>query len=208
MYRLHERQRAQDHQVRRILVVDDEPTLRLGFAYALTTEATTADTASNGVEALEQLERKDYDALLLDLRMPELDGLSVIERMREEGNTTPVILCSAFMTLRTTLEAIRCQVVDFLIKPVKPSDLREVIAAVFSTDTSPLGRALDAARGGRLEEAVRLLEATGPEAGSIPATWLEVLRPLAAGRPDLEALEAALPSNLLERLAFHGIGTP
>jgi len=206
MYRLPERHQARDHQVRRILVVDDEPTLRLGFAYALTGGTTEADTAANGVEALEQMERGSYDALLLDLRMPELDGLSVVERMREAGNGTPVILCSAFMTLRTTLEAIRHHVVDFLIKPVKPNDLREVIAAIFATDTSPLGRSLGAVREGRLEEAVRLLESIGPEPGSAPATWLEVLRPLACGEPDLDTLENSLPPDLLEQLAFHSPG--
>lgn len=203
MYRLPDRQQARAHGTRRILVVDDEPTLRLGFAYALASDATRTETASNGLEALERMERDDYDAVLLDLRMPELDGLSVVGRMREAGDATPVVLCSAFMTLRTTLEAIRHRVVDFLIKPVRPSDLRQVIAGLFTPDTSPLGRALGAVRAGRISEAVRMLEETNRiDPDSVCATWLQVLRPLADERADLDRLETSLPPNLLERLAF------
>src|SRR5688500_5983859 len=105
----------------KVLVVDDEPTLRLGFSYALSDHDT--DTAANGTEALEKLESGPYDLAILDLWMPDVDGLRVIETLRRHGNLLPVVLCSAVITPSAALRAITGQVVDFLLKPVRPAEL-------------------------------------------------------------------------------------
>ncbi|RYD49942.1 MAG: response regulator, partial [Verrucomicrobiaceae bacterium] len=91
----------------RVLVVDDEPTLRLGFAYALSNRHTLVETAANGRIALERIANERFDIMILDLRMPDLDGIGVIEELRASGNRIPVVLCSAALNPRAALRAIR-----------------------------------------------------------------------------------------------------
>ncbi len=181
---------------RRVLVVDDEPTLRLGFSYALADCDT--DTAATGREALLKLEEAAYDILILDLRMPDIDGLGVIEALRRHGNTMPVVLCSAAITAASALRAITGHVVDFLLKPVRPADLRGVVDYVLFPPAEPLSLALCEARAGRFDEAIRVLEepaASGPSA----AAWLSVFRALRVGSLEAEAVAFA-------RLEREGLG--
>ena len=159
---------------RKVLVVDDEPTLRLGFAYALSSQTTIVETAATGRHALERLAEAEFSILVLDLRMPDIDGLGVIDALRSQGNFTPVILCSAALSSHATLYAVRQGVVDFLPKPVRPVDLRKAIEFVLHPERKPFPQAMRAARGGRRDEAIRLLrEATASSRQA--ASWLEVL---------------------------------
>ncbi len=147
-----------DDEKLKVLIVDDEPTLRLGFAYALTTKSTIVETAANGHQALERIAAVGFDIMILDLRMPEIDGLGVIRSLREGGNPIPIVLCSAALTPAAALCAIRHGVVDFLLKPVRPVDLRQVIDFVIRPEKRPLPLAMRAARSGRFDEAIRILE--------------------------------------------------
>ena len=159
----------------RILVVDDEPTLRLGFAYALSNRETLVETAANGRTALERISAEQFDIMILDLRMPEIDGTSVIEELRATGNRMPVILCSAALSPTVALRAIRDSVVDFLLKPVRPVDLRQAIHFVLEPGESTLSRGMKAAREGKPEECIRILEET-PEPDHRIMAWLNVLK--------------------------------
>lgn len=157
----------------KVLVVDDEPTLRLGFSYALAEHE--IDTAAGGQEALEKIGAGGYDVVILDLRMPDVDGLQVIETLRRAGNFTPIVLCSAAVSPGAALRAIRGQVVDFLLKPVCPAELRGAIGSVLEPGGDPLARAMVHTRAGRIDDAIHGLE---NEAGESPrvATWLAILR--------------------------------
>src|SRR5262245_1726903 len=88
----------------KVLVGDAEPTLRLGFSYALADHET--DTAAGGREALIKIREQKYDVVILDLRMPDIDGLQVIEMLRRQDNLLPVVLCSAALTPSSALRAI------------------------------------------------------------------------------------------------------
>ena len=159
----------------RVLVVDDEPTLRLGFAYALTNRLTSVETASTGTLALERIAARKFDIVILDLRMPELDGMGVIEALRGQGNNIPIVLCSAVLNPKSALKAIRHGVVDFLLKPVKPADLRQAINFVVHPERHCLPLALKAARTGKSSEAIRILEAeTSPNIQA--AFWLKIFK--------------------------------
>ncbi len=176
----------------RVLVVDDEPTLRLGFSYALTNKTTDVETAANGRAALERIAETRFDIILIDFRMPELDGLGVIEALRASGNDVPVVLCSAALQPKSVLGAIRCGVVDFLLKPVCPSDLREVIHFVLKPSREPLALALKAVRRRAPEEAVRILSlAANPDLKAL--WWSEILDGL-SGDPEVlqEKIRGAL----------------
>lgn len=155
--------------------MDDEPTLRLGFAYALSNKDTVVETAANGRAALERINTERFDIMILDLRMPEIDGTSVIEELRATGNRMPVILCSAALSPTVALRAIRDGVVDFLLKPVRPVDLRQAIRFVLEPGETPLSQALHAARDGQSGEAIRILGETSGADHQMLA-WLNVLK--------------------------------
>jgi CheY-like chemotaxis protein len=188
----------------RVLVVDDEPTLRLGFSYALAEHET--DTAGSGREALAMIEKTAYDVMILDLRMPEIDGLQVIEILRRQQVPLPVVLCSAALTPAAALRAITGNVVDFLLKPVRPAELRGVIAQVLHPDGDPLAEALREVRCGRLEagmEQLGRIQQDDPRA----ASWWSILRAIRLG--DLEGEAAAfakMEREGLEQLAFRLAG--
>lgn len=187
-----------------VLVVDDEPTLRLGFAYALSNRNSLVETAPNGRAALERIAAGRFDIIILDLRMPDLDGAGVIEELRASGNRIPVVLCSAALSPNAALRAIREGVVDFLLKPVRPTDLRDVIEFVLRPEKkAALPPALRAARGGDMAEAIRLLEKI-PQPDRQAMAWLGVLKCIrdAEEDGDTRALENTIASSL-SVLAFN-----
>ena len=168
----------------KVLVVDDEPTLRLGFSYALSDHDT--DTAANGSEALAKLESAGYDVAILDLRMPDIDGLRVIETLRRHGNFLPVVLCSAVITPAAALRAITGQVVDFLLKPVRPAELRGVVRHIMAPLEDPFATAMAHAREGRHDQAILDLEVMEQAQPRVRA-WLGILRALRTGSLEAEA---------------------
>lgn len=159
----------------RVLVVDDEPTLRLGFAYALSNKTTVVETAASGQQALDRLASETFDVVVLDLRMPGLDGVGVIEALRNEGSEIPVILCSAALNSGAALRAIRHGVVDFLLKPVRPADLRQVVEFVARPDNSARSRAMVAARARRSHQAIEIMETDATPCLQM-RSWLGILR--------------------------------
>ncbi|MCP5545106.1 MAG: response regulator [Akkermansiaceae bacterium] len=186
--------------MRRVLIVDDEPTLRLGFSYALQSQGTCVDTASGGASALELAGENRYDALFLDLRMPDVDGLRVIEGLRDAGNHVPVVLCSAYITLESALAAIRRGVVDFLIKPVSPADLRHAFGFVTGGASTPLAKALALAREKSFGDAVSILEEGGPR-DVRTELWLRLLRHVVRG-DEAPEVRAALGDKIAEQVAL------
>jgi CheY-like chemotaxis protein len=183
--------------------VDDEPTLRLGFAYALTGKTTSVETAATGRIALDRMAAGNFDVIILDLRMPDLDGIGVIEALRSAGNTVPIILCSAALNPVSALRAIRQGVVDFLLKPVRPVDLRQVVDFVLFPENRPLPQAMKAARGGNAAEAISILE-NKENPSRQAAHWLQVLRAVRDAGPGegLSHLEETVRTSL-SILAFN-----
>ena len=188
----------------RVLVVDDEPTLRLGFSYALADHDT--DTAAGGREALIKIEEHTYDVVILDLRMPDIDGLQVIEMLRRQDNPLPVVLCSAALTPSSALRAITGNVVDFLLKPVRPMELRGVIEHVLRPSGDILSQALAKARTGHLNQAIHHLESVA-DPSPRATVWTSVLRAIRLGGLEGEAAAfAKLEREGLDQLAFRAEG--
>jgi DNA-binding response OmpR family regulator len=111
----------------RILVVDDEATARTAVARALDLRGYRTEEAGSGDDALTGLASHAYDLLLLDLMMPDMTGLEVLERVHETHPNVAVIVFTAYGTLDTAIEALRMGATDYLLKPCS---LREVEAAV------------------------------------------------------------------------------
>ena len=113
----------------RILVVEDEQDLNRILAKTLTAEGYSVDACFDGVEALDYLEGAEYDAIVLDVMMPRMDGFSLLAQMRESGNETPVIFLTAKDSVPDRVRGLDAGADDYLVKPF---DIVELIARVES----------------------------------------------------------------------------
>jgi CheY-like chemotaxis protein len=115
-----------------ILITDDESNIRMMLRTALESDGYAIEEAANGLEALEAMKRTAPDLVVLDLNMPVLDGMAVLEQMKSlTGEHRPrVIVLTAYGSIPTAVKATRLGAVDFLEKPITPSDLRETVRSV------------------------------------------------------------------------------
>jgi CheY-like chemotaxis protein len=188
---------------KRVLVVQNEPTLRLGFSYALCDPRFAVETAANGLEALEKLSNSHFDIVILDLSMPGLDGVGVVETLRSRHDRVPVVLCTTQHRPYASMRALGLGVVDFLLKPTLPADIRRVVDFVLTPPLSPLARALAATRNGRPLLAIQLLE-KHPRPQAKDRYWLRALKLIrdASTGGDTARLEEEL-RFLFPKLAFN-----
>lgn len=114
----------------RILVAEDEPALNEVIAKKLSAAGYAVDRCFNGREALDYLESVAYDAAILDIMMPELDGLEAVRRLRAEGNMTPVIFLTAKDTISDKVRGLDLGANDYLVKPFSFDELTARIRAV------------------------------------------------------------------------------
>ncbi len=112
-----------------LLIVDDEPDILLVMSANLKKEGYEVETADDGVEALRKLEGRDFDAIIVDHRMPRLTGMDCLERLRNghrgEGSriTIPVIVVTAYGTIEMAVKAMRDGAYSYLTKPIQFEDL-------------------------------------------------------------------------------------
>ncbi|QHJ10807.1 Transcriptional regulatory protein GlrR [Paraglaciecola mesophila] len=114
-----------------LLVDDDESLLRL-MAIRLEGEGYSVQSAEGGKEALRLMNTQNFDAVLSDLRMPGLDGLSLFEEIMSLGKDLPVILMTAHGTIQDAVEATQRGVFGFLTKPIDHTELRDLLAKAVS----------------------------------------------------------------------------
>jgi DNA-binding NtrC family response regulator len=121
----------------RILIVDDDAALREGLAETLADLGHRSEQAADGAGALARLARGGIDAVLLDLRMPGLDGIEVLRRLRARGDGPPVAVLTAVATAANTIEAMRLGAVDHLTKPIGRADLAGLLARMLPAAAGP-----------------------------------------------------------------------
>jgi DNA-binding NtrC family response regulator len=105
-----------------ILVVDDEKNIQLTLSRALSMEGYVVEAASGGREALEKIAALPVDAVVMDVRMPDLDGLEVLKRARETRPDLPVVIMSGHGSLETVRSAFKLGAFDYLEKPITEKD--------------------------------------------------------------------------------------
>lgn len=105
-----------------VLVIDDEEGMRDFLAFVLQTEGYQALTAAGGQEALELVEHDNIDAILTDLKMPGMDGIELLRRIREHDNNAVVVIMTAYASLQSALEAMKHGAYDYLLKPFDDVD--------------------------------------------------------------------------------------
>lgn len=107
----------------RILLVEDDDSLRLTQAMYLEREGFQVTAVGNGAEALRQIAADQYQAVITDLRLDEIDGLEILAAAKEKSPETEVILITGFGSVDTAVEAMKSGAYDYLTKPVDPDDL-------------------------------------------------------------------------------------
>lgn len=114
----------------RILVVEDEEKIAKAIERVLVAEHYTTDLAADGVAALALAGERDYDVVLLDRMLPDLDGLEVLDLLRKRGNTTPVLMLTALGSLDHRVEGLDRGADDYLAKPFAFTELLARIRAL------------------------------------------------------------------------------
>jgi DNA-binding response OmpR family regulator len=123
---------------KQILVVDDEPNVRLNYRMALETEGYTVLEADCGAKALDQFTGHHFDLAILDMRMPEMDGLDLLAEMRKRGLATPTVIITAYGDIPHAVRAMKLGAIDFLKKPLTPDQLRQIASEVLERHETPV----------------------------------------------------------------------
>jgi DNA-binding NtrC family response regulator len=119
---------------RSILIVDDEKNIRLTLSQALQPIGLRVDTAVNGEDALEKINKEEFNLVLLDFKMPGMDGLEVLRRLKEMRPRMQVIIITAFGSIESAVEAMKIGAVDFIQKPFSPDEIRELVSRVLTRE--------------------------------------------------------------------------
>jgi DNA-binding NtrC family response regulator len=117
---------------RKILVVDDEDALRTVLSAELNSEGYDVGTAGDGIEAVSELEKQKYDLVLLDIRMPNMNGFEVLKVIKEKHPGTKVIMLTGFADLKNAIESKKLGAEDFVSKPYDLVDLLTTIDRVMT----------------------------------------------------------------------------
>ncbi|MDT8319338.1 MAG: response regulator [Xanthomonadales bacterium] len=106
-----------------ILIVDDEEVVRRSHLRSLAGTGCRAEAAGDGTEALRVMEQHPFDVVLLDLRMPGLDGMEVLKTIKARWPESEVVIITGYPTLDSAKEAVRLGAQNYLAKPVGPDDV-------------------------------------------------------------------------------------
>ena len=128
----------------KVLVVEDEEMIRRGIVLTVdwaALDCVVVGEAANGLEALEAVERLRPSLIITDLKMPQMDGLEMLRRLRELGNNVYVIILTAYDSFTYAQSALRLGAVDFLVKPFHDGDLEQAVTALRRRMESDSGEA-------------------------------------------------------------------
>lgn len=109
--------------MRKVLVIDDSGVVRSFHSNILKSSGFDADGAMDGIDGLEKSLSAEYDLILCDINMPNMDGVTFTRRYREEGKETPIVIISTQGDEEQKMKAYEAGVNLYLVKPIKPEDL-------------------------------------------------------------------------------------
>jgi len=112
---------------KRILFIDDDRDMRHLVSDFFSSEGYSASVAESGAEGLKQISEFDFDVVVTDLRMPEMDGMALLKEIRTKDPSLPVILITAFGSIETAVDAMKEGAANFVPKPFKMQTLKAVI---------------------------------------------------------------------------------
>ena len=110
-----------------VLVVDDEKTVCNSCKKILTREGYNVEVAMSGEEALSKVKGNDFDVLVTDWKMPQLDGIEVANRIKKENPNIAVVMITGYPSVETSIKALRSGVSDYVPKPFTPAELSDAM---------------------------------------------------------------------------------
>ena len=116
---------------KKIIVVDDEQNNRIALFETLSHKGYNVSVAENGAVALDIIKRNPPDLVITDIRMPVMDGLKLLRRLRRDSQELPVLIITGHATVDTAVEAMKLGAFDYILKPVSPEVVNEVVDRVF-----------------------------------------------------------------------------
>jgi DNA-binding NtrC family response regulator len=125
--------------IRHVLVVDDEAVVRNGVRRALAGQGVETTLAANGEEGLALMEHRTFDLVLLDIRMPDMDGMTALREIQRRHPGTRVIMITGYPTIDTAVECTKLGAQDYLVKPFRLSDLEASLQKLESRGADPTG---------------------------------------------------------------------
>lgn len=125
---------------KKILIVDDEKNIRMTLSHCLKNQKHDIELAVNGEEGLNKIQNNTFDLVLLDIKMPGLTGMEVLQRIREKGNDVNIIMMTAYGTIERAVEAMKLGAIDFISKPFTPEQIREIVKKVLDRQNLQEGK--------------------------------------------------------------------
>ncbi len=157
----------------RILIVDDDRAFRMSTAALLREDGYEVVGAADGREGVEALRAGSFDLMLLDLRMPGIDGIRVVEALRTWGEGVPILMISGFGTVDAAVKALHAGADDFLTKPVEPGVLSSRVAQLVERRPQEHARPVNAQMVGRsrgLREVLEQISKVAPTEATVLIT--------------------------------------
>lgn len=123
--------------MKHIMVVDDERDILTCLHEALSAEGYRVSAAISGAEALDLLARDTPDLIILDLRMPDISGVEVLQKLRRTHPKLPIIVCSALRSYKTDFDIVSGNVSAFLDKPLDLQEMIDTVGRLLGSGASP-----------------------------------------------------------------------
>jgi len=111
----------------KVLIIDDENIVRVSCERTLSPEGYEVRLAQNGLDGLKMLEQEGFDIVLTDLKMPDMDGIEILRKVKEGWPSTEVIIITGYQTVDTAVKAIKFGAYNYIEKPFTPDTLLSAV---------------------------------------------------------------------------------
>lgn len=118
---------------KKVLIIDDEKNIRFTLQKSLEDEYEVT-TAVNGEDGLDKFKKDEYDIVLLDMKLPGMDGIEALKQIKEKDKTANVIIITGFGSVDSAVETMKLGAIDYLNKPFTPDEIKEIVNEVISRE--------------------------------------------------------------------------
>ncbi|MCK8825046.1 response regulator [Fuchsiella alkaliacetigena] len=116
----------------RVLVIDDEKNIRKTLSSCLEVGDYEVETAVNGEDGISKFSEQEYDLVLLDMKMPGMDGIETLKKLKKIDSKIEVIMITAYGTIETAVESMKLGACDYLRKPFSPTEIRNIVDQILA----------------------------------------------------------------------------